>query len=77
MKTFKHLFKFITLSLIGFLAVCATLLGFNSIRLSKELNQVRLEKETLLSEKMHLSRTLEELPQEINALNNKKANTNR
>jgi hypothetical protein len=77
MKKSNHLFKFIALSVIALLVFCTALLGFNSIRLSRQLDQVRIEKESLLSEKMHLSRTLEELHQEINTLNDKKTNNNR
>lgn len=65
MKVSKNKFRAISLSIISLLFLSFVLLGYHSIRLSNKLDQERLEKESLLSEKIHLNRSLEELMKEI------------
>jgi hypothetical protein len=71
MNTPKKIFRVIVFSVISLLSLSLAFLAFNSIRLSKQLDRERLEKETLLSEKIHLNRSLEALQKEVSSITNK------
>lgn len=71
MKVSKYAFKAIALSAISLLIVCSAFFYFNSLSLSKKLDQELLEKESLLSEKIHLNRSLEEVRKELSSVTEK------
>lgn len=68
MKMLKNASRYIQVIIIALLALCSTFLIYNSFRLSDKLDHERLEKESLLSEKIHLSRSLDEIMKELSSV---------
>jgi len=65
--SFQPVLTAIGISIVSLLVLSSAYLGYYSVRLSNRLDKERLEKETLLSEKIHLNRNLEELQKKINS----------
>lgn len=68
MKMLKNASRYIQVIIIALLALCSTFLIYNSFSLSDKLDHERLEKESLLSEKIHLSRSLDEIMKELSSV---------
>jgi hypothetical protein len=70
-NTANNQFRAIAITIIALLLMCSAFFIYNSVRLSNSLDRVRLEKETILSEKIHLNRSPEELKKEIGLVTEK------
>ena len=71
MNSAHNMTRIIGLTIVALLILVCTFFIYNSVRLSNQLDSVRLEKETILSEKIHLNRSLDELKKEIVLINEK------
>lgn len=71
MKGAKDCYRVVGISAVSRLLLSSAYLGYNSVKLSSRLDKERLETESLLSEKIHLCRDLEELKKEIGFANEK------
>jgi hypothetical protein len=66
MKVSAPTWRNIAISVTALLILVCVFFGYNSAKLSNTLDRERLEKESMLSEKIHLNRILEKLKKEVN-----------
>jgi hypothetical protein len=66
MKMSAQIWRTVAVSVTALLIIVVIFFGHNSAMLSNTLDRVRLEKESMLSENIHLNRNLEELRKEVN-----------
>ncbi|MFA6482257.1 MAG: hypothetical protein WCW62_06755 [Bacteroidales bacterium] len=71
MKSITRIWRTIALCACALLIAVVVYFRMDSATLSKTLDKERLEKESMLSENMHLSRTLEELRKDLSLANEK------
>jgi hypothetical protein len=67
MKRTVNRWKVMAMAAFTLLIVAVILFGLRTSELSDRLNRARLEKESLLSENIHLNKTVEALRREIEA----------
>ena len=65
MKVSAHTWRNIAISVTALLILVCVFFGYNSAILSNTLDRERLEKESMLSENIHLNRILEKLQKEV------------
>jgi hypothetical protein len=76
MKIKKNTGKYIRILIIALFLLSSAFLIYHSRKLSDKLDHARLETESLLSERIHLNRKLDELRREIASITEKNREQN-